>query len=514
MLRLLFILALLLPLPTLAQVSLQAGRPATSGDITTVLGFTPIQQCGGINQACNKLKFGWDGSDLRLTVDVSDIGKIASQSWVNAMFKPLSAAPGSSTVTMTKNVFIGGTGARFYTLADPVANAQMLANGHIGVYEHANGMASLTSAQRSAIWQTWAKTGIGANGAGQAVGEVGGFTPVPPGYTAYFGGQYPNEVVMNIITGSGDGSGTYTAVSTDAKPGTIYKGYFTATDLTTIETAITAANAAGAGNVAVVLTPNGGGEDLDDPFATSPAWANARAAALFGGGIALDVPPSYWVARGAQYQQFITQMVAWGVSKHIRVAEIVSPYAVSADAAGNTGNQGFDPYFAANTQLLYSSQSSVGSFPTQWIVENYGNPGSTGNDVQTDTTPNSLNAVALYLAGLTPQTPGLTPAGSNNVADFGLLGNLPQKSDVVGALGFTPVQQGTGVGQRNDTIALGWDGGNLRVTVDVSDLGPLVFQNQSFTTPALTLSTCPTSATGLPHGGLWCDSSNIVHRAP
>lgn len=39
------------------------------------------------------------------------------------------------------------------------------------------------------------------------------------------------------------------------------------------------------------------------------------------------------------------------------------------------------------------------------------------------------------------------------------------------ALGFTPVQQGTGVGQLSNAVKLGWDGTGLRATVDTTDLG-------------------------------------------
>ncbi|MFJ7312507.1 hypothetical protein ACIQVE_07000, partial [Pseudomonas sp. NPDC098747] len=50
-----------------------------------------------------------------------------------------------------------------------------------------------------------------------------------------------------------------------------------------------------------------------------------------------------------------------------------------------------------------------------------------------------------------------------------LLGYVPQPT-----LGFTPVQQGTGVGQTPSALKLGWDGGNaIRATVDATDLGQL-----------------------------------------
>ncbi|MBU9377357.1 hypothetical protein KTE28_23795 [Burkholderia multivorans] len=47
-------------------------------------------------------------------------------------------------------------------------------------------------------------------------------------------------------------------------------------------------------------------------------------------------------------------------------------------------------------------------------------------------------------------------------------------------LGYTPVQQGTGVGQGTNAVKIGWakDGSGLRVTVDANDLGVLAFASQ------------------------------------
>lgn len=46
------------------------------------------------------------------------------------------------------------------------------------------------------------------------------------------------------------------------------------------------------------------------------------------------------------------------------------------------------------------------------------------------------------------------------------------------ALGFTPVQQGTGIGQFPNTVKIGWDGSYVRITIDATDMGGVVFQNQ------------------------------------
>jgi hypothetical protein len=48
-------------------------------------------------------------------------------------------------------------------------------------------------------------------------------------------------------------------------------------------------------------------------------------------------------------------------------------------------------------------------------------------------------------------------------------------ANVLGRLGFTPVQQGTGIGQLGNTVKIGWSPANrIKVTVDASDQGALV----------------------------------------
>ncbi|SFB12359.1 hypothetical protein SAMN04515620_11954 [Collimonas sp. OK607] len=46
-------------------------------------------------------------------------------------------------------------------------------------------------------------------------------------------------------------------------------------------------------------------------------------------------------------------------------------------------------------------------------------------------------------------------------------------------LGFTPVQQGGGIGQTNNTVRMGWSGNGLKVTVDSLDLGTVVFGDRA-----------------------------------
>lgn len=48
-------------------------------------------------------------------------------------------------------------------------------------------------------------------------------------------------------------------------------------------------------------------------------------------------------------------------------------------------------------------------------------------------------------------------------------------SNIVARLGYTPVQMGTGIGQLNNAVKIGWSGTRLKVTVDFSDQGNVVF---------------------------------------
>jgi hypothetical protein len=58
------------------------------------LNYTPVQQGTGIGQLPNVVKIGWKaGSKLGATVDATDIGNLATETWANATFKPIGYAP-------------------------------------------------------------------------------------------------------------------------------------------------------------------------------------------------------------------------------------------------------------------------------------------------------------------------------------------------------------------------------------------------------------------------------------
>jgi hypothetical protein len=66
-----------------------ASTPWVTGNFEPLLGFTPVQQGGGASQGLNKIYLGWDGLELRLQVDATDMGGLASTSWTTANFEPL-----------------------------------------------------------------------------------------------------------------------------------------------------------------------------------------------------------------------------------------------------------------------------------------------------------------------------------------------------------------------------------------------------------------------------------------
>ena len=194
-----------------------------------------------------------------------------------------SVQAGGQPPSIVKQVFVGGVGPRFCeAMAQPAIVIPMLEMGNVGLYQHANGMAACTPAQRAAIWQIWPDAHT------QGAGEVGGYTEADEPtqafkqYLAFFGGIYPAETNMNIVTGVGDGSGTYRSAPGEALPDHVYTGYVTAADLATMESAIRVAKNNGARDVAIVLTPNGGGEDFATTFATGSFWTNVREGALYG----------------------------------------------------------------------------------------------------------------------------------------------------------------------------------------------------------------------------------------
>ncbi|MGO4813359.1 phage tail protein [Cupriavidus sp. 2MCAB6] len=85
-------------------------------DAEPALGFTPVQQGGGVFQGTNKVKLGWaqDGSGLKVTVDTSDQGYLVfrdSPAFIGTPSAPTPPAGDNSTRIATTAFFVAAMAA-------------------------------------------------------------------------------------------------------------------------------------------------------------------------------------------------------------------------------------------------------------------------------------------------------------------------------------------------------------------------------------------------------------------
>lgn len=99
----------------------------TTSEVTSGLGFTPVQQGTGTNQSGNTIKIGWGGvsnPQLRLTVDVTDNGFILTTSNIagTTFYNATALAAGGTTGSGIFFSSVGGLGILFGSGA-PTASA-------------------------------------------------------------------------------------------------------------------------------------------------------------------------------------------------------------------------------------------------------------------------------------------------------------------------------------------------------------------------------------------------------
>ncbi len=142
------------------------------------------------------------------------------------------------------------------------------------------------------------------------------------------------------------------------------------------------------------------------------------------------------------------------------------PVASEAEAeAGIANNRYMTPYL---TKLAIQGLVPDATDVTKGKVSL--NLGSTGGD-------DTNNTDALTAAGLN----FMLSAAADNAVKLAVVSLLTQKQYLTKAqadtyyqplLGFTPVQQGTGIGQLNNIVKIGWSTSNrVKLTVDVTDMG-------------------------------------------
>lgn len=153
-----------------------------------------------------------------------------------------------------------------------------------------------------------------------------------------------------------------------------------------------------------------------------------------------NVPKTYTVFNATTGSQAITVRTSGGTGVTIPNGNIVEVY---CNGAGTTTQR---------SALYNPSTNRVGGGAT-----GAGWSGTTG----------AFSDAVAFTANPTVLGNALWHAGNFTPASYQL------------ALGYTPVQQGTGIGQTTNTVKLGWSAGSrLKATVDTTDLGNLVFDSQ------------------------------------
>ena len=91
-----------------------AATARTTLGVAPALGFTPVQQGGGISQGINKIYIGWDtgGNGLRLTVDSSNQGFIARSNSAHSVMGEIAAQTGTATGTYILAYYYFASGSK------------------------------------------------------------------------------------------------------------------------------------------------------------------------------------------------------------------------------------------------------------------------------------------------------------------------------------------------------------------------------------------------------------------
>lgn len=169
-----------------------------------------------------------------------------------------------------------------------------------------------------------------------------------------------------------------------------------------------------------------------------------------------------------------TQVLDWLKDRDTDLAKGLDPAAVTVE----NPQPGFIRYSSANRRWEKFDGTSWGPLATSYAIN--------ADTASKWSTPRTLTlsggatgSVSIDGAGNVTLAAAITQgAGSGLNADLLDGQHGAWYADILARLGFTPVQQGTGVGQTANAIKIGWSaGGKLKATVDSSDLGNIAFES-------------------------------------
>jgi hypothetical protein len=139
----------------------------------------------------------------------------------------------------------------------------------------------------------------------------------------------------------------------------------------------------------------------------------------------------------------------------------------TAGSPGATGPQG--PTGTAGATGPQGTAGATGATGASGPQGPTGTAGATGPQGTAGATGSTGSQGATGSTGPQGPTGSTGPTGAT-----GSSASVTSES-VVSALGYTPVQQGTGIGQLANVVKLGWSGSRVKVTIDATDMGNVVF---------------------------------------
>ncbi len=309
------------------------------------------------------------------------------------------ATPAISTTPSTcsnlgQYVSVGGT-AGFNTLARRDFTTALLATGHVRLYEHGTAIAAAIAGSPSsnpyailnAIESVFAGTGPGE----AELGLLGSnyFTLPANRYSGYYQYQYVNSGLNPNAAN----------VNVPYKPTS--KIRFDRRNVRAWKAWVRAARSVGIASMAPIVAPNLAWRAHSPIFPHTRAeyydinssfYQLSRFEALYGGAIAFDSPPNFFLTGGSGpgYEKFIEQAIRWGDAHGLRTTMLVSPYPTRSN-------------FTEDTKKFVGVLLAHDAVPTEWAVDDYENTNPNDADAMgPDTRANTTTQVGLWLAAQAP----------------------------------------------------------------------------------------------------------------
>ena len=225
--------------------------------------------------------------------------------------------------SITPDVYLGGTWSDgqkgMHDLAVAADNASYRSLGG-GLYVHEIGWDATTSADQNTISTTW---------------------PAPPVWESSFPVSHAVSIVSTRLTGHWPSVEILCLNSPSSN----------IADWQSIKSQL----GSKVQKLAPILGPNSG--EWQTYAWSDPHWDFIRQAALYGGAIATDAPPSFYFGQPEGYRQFIADMMNWGYANGVTVVGLLYPY--------NSSD------FWENTAAYVADLQARGAQPDKWAVDCY-----------------------------------------------------------------------------------------------------------------------------------------------